>query len=86
MHHMEHDTITGQINVTALEILEDHKQGLRWSELLELTLQANPRYNRDTVQDCIRKLTEHFPDHVYKPARGKFRLTRYDEAYSVAYK
>ena len=84
MHHMEHDTITGQINVTALEILEDNKKGLRWTELLERTLEVNPQYNRDTVHDCIWKLTKHFPDHVYKPSRGKFRLTKYDEVYSLA--
>jgi hypothetical protein len=87
MHHMEHDTITGQINVTALEILEDNKQGLRKSELLKLTLEADPRYDYYTVLACIQKLLEHFPDHVYKPSRGKFRLTRYEDAfYSVAHR
>ncbi len=74
---MGKSTITGRINARALELLERYPAGLRWSELLEKIKQSDPGFHPKTVNGCVWKLVEKFPDRVYKPSRGVFRLTRY---------
>lgn len=74
---MGESTITGRINARALELLERYPAGLRWSELLEKIKQSDPGFHPKTVNGCVWKLVEKFPDRVYKPSKGVFRLTRY---------
>ena len=69
--------VTHQINSTALELLEKHPEGLRWSELLSKIMASNPGFHPKTVNGCVWKLVERFPDRVYKPSRGLFRLLKY---------
>jgi len=38
---MARETITRRINAKALELLEQHKEGLRWSELLSLIQESD---------------------------------------------
>jgi hypothetical protein len=70
-------TITGRINETALQLLDAHPEGLRWSELLSKIHAAEPGLHPKTVNGCVWKLVEKFPDRVYKPAKGVFRLVKY---------
>ncbi|EKE20324.1 MAG: hypothetical protein ACD_8C00021G0009 [uncultured bacterium] len=70
-------TITGRINATALELLEKYPSGLHWSELLLKIKASNESFHPKTVNGCIWKLTEKFPDKIYKPSRGIFRLLKY---------
>lgn len=72
-------TITGQINTKALELLEQNPQGLRWSELTTKLQQANPTWHPKTINGCIWKLAEKFPDKVYKPSKGLFQLVKYSK-------
>lgn len=71
------ETVTGRINETALELLDQHPEGLRWSELLSQINASDPTFHPKTVNGCIWKLVERFPDRVYKPSRGLFRLLKY---------
>jgi hypothetical protein len=77
---MQSSTITGRINATALELLERHPEGLRWSELNAKIEAADPGFHPKTVNGAVWKLVEKFPDEVYKPSKGLFRLRKYESA------
>ena len=74
---MKPTTITGRINARALELLDEHPEGLRWAELLRLLEASDPTWHPKTVNGCVWKLVEKHPDQVYKPAKGLFRLVKY---------
>lgn len=71
--------VTHQINALALELLEQHPDGLRWSELLAKIKQAKPDFHPKTVNGCVWKLVEKYPDTVYKLEKGLFRLRKYQD-------
>jgi hypothetical protein len=74
---MQSSKVTERINAIALELLEKHPEGLRWSELLSKIKASDPSFHPKTVNGCIWKLVENFPDRVYKPSKGIFRLLNY---------
>lgn len=74
---MNKPTITGRINAIALKLLEQNQAGLRWSELVLKIKQAEPGFHPKTINGCVWKIVEKFPDKVYKPSRGLFRLLKY---------
>ena len=67
-------TITGQINQKAIVLLENHPEGVRWSEMIRLIQEAFPDFHPKTINGCVWKLVENFPDKVYKPEKGLFKL------------
>ncbi len=69
--------VTYLINAKAFELLEKHPEGLRWSELLSRIIESNPHVHPKTVNGCVWKLVERFPDKIYKPSKGLFRLLKY---------
>lgn len=71
--------VTHRIYATAFELLERHPEGLRWSELLAKVKESDPSFHPKTVNGCVWKLVEKFPDKVYKPSKGRFRLVKYRE-------
>ena len=71
---MDELTITGQINKLIFKLLKENPKGLHWSELLKKIKENNPKFHSKTVNGCVWKLLEKFPDKVYKPSRGLFRL------------
>lgn len=73
------ETVTGRINAKALELPQEHEEGLRWSELLSMIQEADPSFHPKTINGCVWKLVERFPDKVCTPSKGLFRLTRYVE-------
>ena len=77
---MEKTAVTGRINARALELLEGHPEGLRWSELLSKIKESDSSFHPKTVNGCVWKLVEKFPDRVYKPSKGIFRLLKYKSA------
>jgi hypothetical protein len=77
---MEPSTVTGRINARALELLDQHPEGLRWSELNAKVEASDPSFHPKTVNGCVWKLVERFPDQVYKPSKGLFRLRKYESA------
>lgn len=71
------ESVTGRINATALELLKKNPQGLRWSELSAKIKESDRSFHPKTVNGCVWKLIEKFPDQVYKPEKGLFRLRKY---------
>jgi hypothetical protein len=69
--------VTHRINAKAFELLEQHPEGLRWAELLSKIKESDPSFHPKTVNGCVWKLVERFPDKVYKPSKGLFRLVKY---------
>lgn len=72
-------TITGRVYELAFELLEEHPEGIRWKDLLELIKQSDPTLHPKTVNGCVWKMPEKFPESVYKPKRGVFRLLKFKE-------
>jgi hypothetical protein len=69
--------VTQRINAKAFELLEKYPEGLHWSELLSRISASDPAFHPKTINGCIWKLAEKFPDRVYKPSKGLFRLLKY---------
>lgn len=74
---MSESTITGRIYAKAFELLEQNPEGVRWSEMLSKIQASDPTLHPKTVNGCVWKLVEKFPDKVYKPSKGLFRLLKY---------
>jgi hypothetical protein len=70
-------TITGRIYEKIFELLEEHPEGLHWSELISKIKESDHSFHPKTINGCIWKLIERFPDKVYKPSKGLFRLLKY---------
>jgi hypothetical protein len=74
---MQSSKVTERINAKAFELLEKHPEGLHWSELLSKIKASDPAFHPKTVNGSIWKLVEKFPDRIYKPSKGLFRLLKY---------
>jgi hypothetical protein len=74
---MTSSKVTERINAIAFDLLEQHPEGLHWSELLSKIKTSDPKFHPKTVNGCIWKLIQRFPDKVYKPSKGLFRLLKY---------
>jgi hypothetical protein len=74
---MDKSTVTGRIYTKALELLEQHPEGLHWSELRSIIEASDSNFHPKTVNGCVWKLIEKFPDKVYKPSKGLFRLLKF---------
>lgn len=74
---MQSPKVTHLINAKAFELLGAHPEGLRWSELLSKIKESDRTFHPKTVNGCVWKLVEKFPDKVYKPSKGLFRLVKY---------
>jgi len=73
---MQPKKITERIKAMALEFLESHPDGLRYSELHSKIQAADIGFNSNTIGGCIWNLDAIFPDKVYKPSKGLFRLLK----------
>jgi hypothetical protein len=74
---MNPNTVTGRINVKALELLDQNPNGIRWVDLNAMIKASDPTLHPKTINGCVWKLTEKFPEKVYKPSKGLFRLLKY---------
>ena len=70
-------TIGECITAKAFEVLDANPEGLRYSELVRRVLELDSSLKQNTVSGTVWNLDERFPDSVYKPSRGLFRLTKY---------
>jgi len=61
----------------AFELLEANPEGLRYSALVRQIAASDKSFNTNTIQGNVWNLQEQYPDQVYKPSRGLFRLTKY---------
>jgi len=77
---MQIEKVTKRIKEKALELLEQFPKGLRYSELHAKISESDPNFKTNTINGNIWNLDATFPDKVYKPKRGLFRLIRYNPA------
>jgi len=63
------------IRAIAFDKLKENKSGLRFSELLRQIQLVDPKLKSSTVNSSIWNLDAIFPDEVYKPSKGLFRLS-----------
>jgi len=61
----------------ALELLDGHSDGLRYSELVKGILKNMPEETVGTIQNAVWNLDIQQSSKIYKPSRGLFRLTRF---------
>lgn len=69
--------VTERIKAKAFELLELHPEGLRYSELHLKIKQSDNSFNENTINGSIWNLDSLYPEKVYKPSKGLFRLTKY---------
>lgn len=72
-------TVTGRINAKALDLIGQYPDGLKWSDFVSKIIASDPSFHPKTVNGCIWKLVEKFPNTVYKPAKGLFCLRKYSK-------
>ncbi len=80
--YLNPETKTGRVNITALRLLEENPEGLRWVDLLAGIQKSDPDLHPKTINGCVWKLLENFPEKVYKPSKGLFRLLKYKDTES----
>jgi hypothetical protein len=68
--------VTERIEATAFKLLERNPDGLRWTDLRTRIEESDPSFHPKTVNGCVWKLVEKYPDRVYKPEKGLFKLRR----------
>lgn len=73
------ETIMGTIYSKALEIIEEKPEGIRWVDLLNKIGRAYPDFHPKTINGCVWRLTEKYPDKIYKSEKGRFRHIKYKE-------
>lgn len=71
------ERITHQIYETALNLLKNNPGGLRWVDLNNMIQKEHPDFHPKTINGCIWKLLEKYPDKVYKPKKGLFMHKKY---------
>jgi hypothetical protein len=74
---MQSAKITERIKATALKLLEKNPDGLRYSELAKQVRASSEDFKPNTIQGSIWDLNSTYPNDVYKPSRGLFRLIKY---------
>ena len=63
----------------AFEILDANPDGVRYSDLIRLIAASDPSFNTNHISGKVWDLHEQYPNRVYKPVRGLFRLTKFRE-------
>jgi hypothetical protein len=71
---MNPNTITGKIYLTIFDLLEKYPEGLRWTQLNKMIEEVHPDFHPKTINGCVWKLIQKFPDRVEKPEKGLFKL------------
>lgn len=74
---MESNKVTERIKSRALQLLDEHPDGLRYMELHAKILASDSTFKPNTINGCIWNLDATFPSKVYKPSKGLFRLLKY---------
>ena len=68
--------VTERIKAKAFDLLEQYPDGLRYSELRSKILESDGSLKFNTISGCIWNLDVAFPDRVYKPSKGLYRLLK----------
>jgi hypothetical protein len=76
---MSTTTKAGQIRKIAFELLDGKPDGMRYSELGRRILEIDSSFFPNTIGGATWDLDIKFPEKVYKPDRGIFRLIKFKE-------
>jgi hypothetical protein len=68
--------VTERIKAKAFELLDQYPEGLRYSELHAKILAMDSTLNPNTINGSIWNLDTAYPEKVYKPSKGLFRLLK----------
>ena len=63
----------------AFEALDTAPEGIRHAELVRRVVESDRSFKKNHVVGRVVGLIGRFPDRVYKPSRGLYRLTKYRE-------
>jgi len=77
---MQPTKVTERIKARAFELLDQNPLGLRYFELRNKIQESDSTFNSNTINGCIWNLDAAFPDKVYKPSKGLFRLLKHKPA------
>lgn len=69
--------VTHRIFEIAFQLLEEHPEGIRWADLNKMIETKDKNFHPKTVNGCVWRLVEKFPEQVYKPEKGLFKLVKY---------
>ena len=72
-------TIAEQIRKLALEIIAEKTEGIKFSELHRSILEKHSECSPSLITAATWDLEVQYPDQVYKPERGVFRLLKFKE-------
>ena len=72
---LDPETKTGRIHLKIFEELEKHPDGMRWVDLAKAVQESDDSIHPKTLNGCIWKLPQTFPDRVLKDEDG-FRLKK----------
>jgi hypothetical protein len=65
------------VTIKAKEILASSPDGIRWADLIRRLRESFPNYAEGVITGNTFNLPTRFPDEIYKPVRGLFRLTKF---------
>lgn len=68
-----------QIQDRAMEVLELHPQGIRWTDLLRTVASGTPETPHNSVHGAIHALLSRSSEEIPKVARGFYKLAKYVE-------
>ncbi|MFP3256994.1 MAG: hypothetical protein RXO36_04280 [Candidatus Nanopusillus acidilobi] len=66
------------IREKALELLREHPEGIRYSQLVKALQESNQEIKVNTIHGSIWNLDKIYPDMVIKQGRGIFKLKKYE--------
>lgn len=69
--------IRDRIIKKAFESLKDSPEGIRYAQLTRQISDSDSSFKTNTIHGTIWNLDQRFPEKVYKPSRGLFRLVEY---------
>ena len=69
-----------RITNAAKQLLAENDAGLRFSELVSRLRSAFPQDPHGTITGTVWNLDSRFPNDIYKPSRGLFRLTKFRDS------
>ena len=71
-----------KITKKAIELLEQKREGIRYSVLVRTIADAFPEIPPNTINGTVWNIEAKHPQFVYKPARGLFRHVKYRDVES----
>jgi hypothetical protein len=71
--------VTERIKDKAFELLLAHPEGLRYMELKNKIKESDVSFNSNTINGSIWNLEAAYPEKVYKPSKGLFRLLAFKD-------